>query len=137
MRAPARIDLAGGWTDTPPICFERGGAVVNVAIDVDGEAPLEVVVRRIEAPIVRIESSDLGRSTEFSQAQSLFRAGDPRDASDWALLPRTAIAVSGILGDAEPRELGDALDPLGGGFELRIASRLPKGSGLGTSSILG
>ncbi|MGA1400260.1 MAG: bifunctional fucokinase/L-fucose-1-P-guanylyltransferase, partial [Phycisphaerales bacterium] len=37
----------------------------------------------------------------------------------------------------EPRELGEALDPLGGGIELRIASRLPKGSGLGTSSILG
>lgn len=23
--AAARIDLAGGWTDTPPLCFEAGG----------------------------------------------------------------------------------------------------------------
>ncbi len=25
--APVRIDLAGGWSDTPPICYEIGGAV--------------------------------------------------------------------------------------------------------------
>lgn len=34
---PARIDLQGGWTDTPPICYELGGSVVNVAILVDGK----------------------------------------------------------------------------------------------------
>lgn len=33
-RSPARLDLAGGWTDTPPICYEQGGAVLNVAIKV-------------------------------------------------------------------------------------------------------
>lgn len=26
-QAPARIDLMGGWSDTPPICYEFGGAV--------------------------------------------------------------------------------------------------------------
>ena len=25
--APVRIDLAGGWSDTPPICYETEGAV--------------------------------------------------------------------------------------------------------------
>jgi hypothetical protein len=25
--AAARVDLAGGWTDTPPLCFEAGGCV--------------------------------------------------------------------------------------------------------------
>lgn len=34
--SPARIDLAGGWTDTPPICYEQGGAVLNIAIKVKG-----------------------------------------------------------------------------------------------------
>lgn len=34
---PARIDLQGGWSDTPPICYELGGSVVNVAILVDGK----------------------------------------------------------------------------------------------------
>ena len=26
-KAPARIDWAGGWSDTPPICYEQSGAV--------------------------------------------------------------------------------------------------------------
>ena len=137
LRAPARIDLAGGWTDTPPICVERGGAVVNVAIEVDGEAPLEASFRRLDEAVVRIESRDLGRSAEFADLATLLRPGDPRDASDWALLPRTAIAVSGLVRNAVDQDLRASLDRLGGGFELRIASRLPKGSGLGTSSILG
>jgi D-glycero-alpha-D-manno-heptose-7-phosphate kinase len=31
-RAPARIDLAGGWSDVPPYDDEQGGCVCNVAI---------------------------------------------------------------------------------------------------------
>jgi D-glycero-alpha-D-manno-heptose-7-phosphate kinase len=31
-RAPARVDPAGGGTDTPPYCFDHGGAVVNFSI---------------------------------------------------------------------------------------------------------
>lgn len=30
----ARIDLSGGWSDTPPICYEQGGAVVNLALKI-------------------------------------------------------------------------------------------------------
>lgn len=36
-RSPVRIDLAGGWTDTPPICYEAGGKVTGVAVSIDGE----------------------------------------------------------------------------------------------------
>jgi D-glycero-alpha-D-manno-heptose-7-phosphate kinase len=31
-RAPARLDLGGGWTDVPPYTDEQGGCVCNVAI---------------------------------------------------------------------------------------------------------
>ena len=135
VRAPARIDLAGGWTDTPPICIERGGSVVNIAVEVDGAPPLEAVAERIAQPVVRIESEDLGRVIEFSSSEELLRRGDPRDPEDWALLPRTAVAMVGVPRDCE--DLSAALREEGGGLSLRIASRLPKGSGLGTSSILG
>ena len=36
--APARIDLAGGWTDVPPYTTEVGGAVCNAAIELRAEA---------------------------------------------------------------------------------------------------
>ena len=31
-RSPVRIDIAGGWTDTPPFCLMEGGNVINLAI---------------------------------------------------------------------------------------------------------
>jgi len=40
--APARIDLSGGWSDTPPICFETQGRVVGVAVKVDGKVRTEI-----------------------------------------------------------------------------------------------
>jgi D-glycero-alpha-D-manno-heptose-7-phosphate kinase len=33
VRAPARIDLAGGWTDVPNYCNTKSGEVVNIAIN--------------------------------------------------------------------------------------------------------
>ncbi|MCX7919405.1 MAG: hypothetical protein N3A72_07320 [bacterium] len=33
VKAPVRIDFAGGWTDVPPYCEEVGGTVVNATID--------------------------------------------------------------------------------------------------------
>src|SRR5208283_4502723 len=33
VRAPVRIDFAGGWTDVPPYSDEEGGTVVNAAIN--------------------------------------------------------------------------------------------------------
>ena len=33
VRAPSRIDLAGGWTDVPIYCRKKSGEVVNIAIN--------------------------------------------------------------------------------------------------------
>lgn len=33
----ARVDIAGTWSDTPPICFEHGGAVVIMTAMIDGQ----------------------------------------------------------------------------------------------------
>ena len=33
VRAPSRIDLAGGWTDVPIYCSKKTGEVVNIAIN--------------------------------------------------------------------------------------------------------
>ncbi|KAH3773471.1 hypothetical protein DPMN_174833 [Dreissena polymorpha] len=37
VECPARIDIAGGWSDTPPITYEHGGAVVTAALLVQGK----------------------------------------------------------------------------------------------------
>jgi hypothetical protein len=38
-RSPVRLDLAGGWTDTPPYCIQHGGRVVNLAVNLNGQPP--------------------------------------------------------------------------------------------------
>lgn len=48
--------LAGGWSDTPPITYEHGGAVVDVAVLVDGCRPIGARVRRIAQPELRLVS---------------------------------------------------------------------------------
>ena len=41
VRAAARIDFGGGWTDTPPYSIERGGTVLNAALTLRGSHPID------------------------------------------------------------------------------------------------
>ena len=41
-RSPVRLDLAGGWTDTPPYCIMEGGKVVNLSVELNGQLTLQV-----------------------------------------------------------------------------------------------
>jgi galactokinase/mevalonate kinase-like predicted kinase len=131
---PVRIDLAGGWSDTPPICNEVGGSVVNVAVMLRGQLPIQVVAKLEEEPVIRITSTDAGQTREIRSMDDLAHRGDP---TRWSSLAESALVLTGIV-PADPRaSLGDWLARLGGGISLTMFSAVPKGSGLGTSSILG
>ena len=132
--SPVRIDLAGGWSDTPPICHELGGTVVNAAISLGGRQPLQAVAQLSDEPVVRITSIDLGRSVEFARTEELLSF---RNTLDWSAIPKAALVLSGLVpADASVR-LEDWLERVGGGVRLTVFAAVPKGSGLGTSSILG
>ena len=134
-RAPVRLDLAGGWTDTPPYTLRHGGRVVNLAVDLDGQPPIQVFCRRTPERHVRIHSIDLGHTETFTRFEQLQDYNDP--ASAFAL-PRAALCLMG-LGDprGEGKTLAAVLDHLGAGLEITLLCAVPKGSGLGTSSVLG
>lgn len=133
--APARIDLAGGWTDTPPICHDLGGTVVNLAVTVNRRHAIEATVRRTQTPGITITSTDLNRSEHLRDADDL---APPFNPAHWSALARAAIHLSSP-GPRAPRTI-DALTRRfwsgPGGIHITTASLLPKGSGLGTSSIL-
>ena len=61
-RSPVRIDIAGGWTDTPPFCLMEGGNVVNLAIELNGQPPLQAYVKPCIEPHIILRSIDLGAS---------------------------------------------------------------------------
>ncbi len=129
-RSPVRLDLAGGWTDTPPYTNLFGGAVTNVAVDLNGQSPIQVFVRPHTKPTIVFHSIDLGEREEVTDAASLKTYRDP--LARFAL-PRAACSFLGLADGA----LEKRLLSLGGGFEISLLAAIPKGSGLGTSSVLG
>ncbi|UCC98165.1 MAG: hypothetical protein JSW66_20255 [Phycisphaerales bacterium] len=137
-RAPARFDLGGGWTDTPPYSLERGGCVVNAAVNLNGQPPIQAYVRIIEKPVIRISSIDQGARTEITRFSELL---DYRKATSSFALAKAALALSCFRRQADMTagnsSLRRTLADFGGGIELTTLAAIPKGSGLGTSSIMG
>ncbi|MBR1836348.1 MAG: bifunctional fucokinase/L-fucose-1-P-guanylyltransferase, partial [Kiritimatiellae bacterium] len=135
-RAPARLDLAGGWSDTPPYCLEHGGRVVNLAVDLNGQPPIQAFASVCAEPCIRIHSIDLGLSETFSTYEELCRSSELGSFS----IPRAAVRLAGFdprfASGAAPTLREQLSRTMGGGLEISMLAAIPKGSGLGTSSIL-
>lgn len=136
VECPARIDLQGGWTDTPPICYELGGSVVNIAVLIDDIKPIGAKACRIKnleiqlilgktdtAPIVVV--NHINQLTDYNQPNAE------------AALLKAAIVYVGLVDMNTNIDLSQQLkEKYGGGFKIQAWSLLPQGSGLGTSSII-
>ncbi len=137
-RAPARFDTGGGWTDTPPYSLEYGGCVVNTAVDLNGQPPIQAYARLTDELVITIGSIDLGTRIKISQLDELL---DYNEATSKYGLVKAALALSGFSPDTAswPADitLADMLKSFGGGLEITTLAAIPKGSGLGTSSIMG
>ncbi|MBM3293567.1 MAG: hypothetical protein FJY82_03495 [Candidatus Aminicenantes bacterium] len=138
-RASARLDLGGGWTDTPPYSLECGGCVINAAVTLNGQPPIQVYARVTSRLDIRINSIDHGADLRIRELDELLDYKDP--ASRFGLA-KAALALSGFSPaharwPAGVRTLSAMLDRFGGGLELTTLAAIPSGSGLGTSSIMG
>ena len=135
-RSPVRIDLAGGWTDTPPYCLTEGGNVVNLAIELNGQPPLQTYVKPCKERKIILRSIDLGSAEEittYEQLADFNKVGSPFS------IPKAALVLSGFLpgfSSIDYPSLSAQLEEFGCGIELTMLSAIPAGSGLGTSSIL-
>lgn len=133
-RSPVRIDVAGGWTDTPPYCLYEGGNVLNLAILVNGQEPIQVYIKRTASAVITLHSIDLGKTEVVSgleQLQAYNKVGDPFS------IVKAALQIAGITGTiAQRANWTEGINRLGGGIEITQMSALPAGSGLGVSSIL-
>ncbi len=133
VRLPLRVNWGGGWSDTPPYCNENGGTVLNAAILLNGERPVSVRLRRIEQKKIVFESRDMDVYGEFDTIEPLQAVGDPYDPY---VLQKAALLACGVI-PASGGSLSAVLERLGGGFRMDTeVTGVPKGSGLGTSSIL-
>ncbi len=135
VQLPLRVNWGGGWSDTPPYCNENGGTVLNIAILLNGQRPVEVTLERIPDHRIIFDSRDMDVHGEFDSLEDLQRTGDPFDP--FALQKACLIACGIIPKEGADLTLDDILTRLGGGFIMHSeVTGVPKGSGLGTSSIL-
>ena len=109
-RAPARLDLAGGWTDVPPFSTEVGGVVVNIAIN---RYTYISASARKDGRVI-LHSADYGLEVEYERGSGL-----PYDG-------RLDLVKAAI------RHVG-----LTDGVEVTVRSDVPPGAGLGASAATG
>lgn len=131
---PVRVNFGGGWSDTPPYCNEHGGTVLNAAVKLNGILPVVVTVRRLDKPCIALASTDSGAYEEFTDVRRLQSCRDPFDTY---ALHKAALLACGIVPLTGETGMEELLQKLGGGLYLSTAVKgIPRGSGLGTSSIL-
>lgn len=135
-RSPVRIDLAGGWSDTPPFSLMEGGNVVNIAIELNGQPPLQVYIKPSKDYRITLRSIDLGAAEKlntYDELKQFNKVGSPFS------IPKAALALAGFLPEfcaQKYASLEEQLKDFGSGIEMTMLSAIPAGSGLGTSSIL-
>lgn len=135
-RCPVRIDLAGGWSDTPPYSLTTGGNVVNMGILLNGQPPLQVYIKPAKEYHIICRSIDLGATEVLRTYDELLaynKVGSPFS------IPKAALALAGFspqFSQTPYASLEQQLQAFGSGIEITLLSAIPAGSGLGTSSIL-
>ncbi|MBP1653557.1 MAG: ugp, partial [Bacteroidetes bacterium] len=149
-RTPVRMDLShSGWSDIffLGMDYPEGARVLNVSIDLAvrdhdespaPRPPVEVFVRVIDAPVIRLVSTDLGAVTEVTSLRQLFDF-----AAEYLGLLKGAVIASGIVPpsmEGASQSLQDLLSILvAPGLGLEIVSQvnnIPKGSRLAVSTTL-
>jgi len=108
-RAPVRISFAGGGTDLPAFFLKHGGAVVSATID----KYVYVVLTVHGGPELQILSSDYRTFYRHTPGEALLWEGDLN-------LPKAILHEFGI----------------DNGVSMFLASEVPPGTGLGSSSTL-
>ena len=128
-RSPVRIDIAGGWTDTPPYCLMEGGNVINFAIELNGQPPLQAYVKPSKEYHIVLRSIDLGAVEVVEttdQLMDFMHVGSPFS------IPKAALVLAGFGGKWKEESgkwsaLKAQLEAFGSGIELTLLSAVPAG----------
>jgi hypothetical protein len=145
---PVRMDLThSAWSDIffLGMDYPEGARVLNVSIDLavrgrdkSPRPPVEVYLRVIEEPVLRLTSVDLGATADIRNLEEVFDF-----AKDYLGLLKAAVIASGIVPpgiEGSGHELSDLLARMAGpGRGIEIVSsvnNIPKGSRLAVSTNL-
>jgi hypothetical protein len=147
-RTPVRMDLThSAWSDIffLGMDFPEGAKVLNVSVDLgvkgrhaQPEPPIEVYLRVIDEPVLRLTSVDLDATADITTLSEVFDF-----AKDYLGLLKAAVVAAGIVPpgiEGSGQNLADLLARLAGpgrGLELvSNVNNIPKGSRLAVSTNL-
>ena len=119
-RCPVRIDLAGGWTDTPPYSLKEGGNVVNIAIELNGQPPLQVYIKPAKEHTITLRSIDLGASEVVRTYEEL---ADVNHVGSPFSIPKAALVLAGFhprFSQEKYATLEQQLQAFGSGIEMTM-----------------
>lgn len=134
LKMPVRVNFCGSPSDAAPYCLEHGGTMFDGALLLNGKKPIVVTVRRLDEKKIILESRDQDCIKTFTEIDDLRNCGDPFDS--FALHKAVLVATGLIPAQKDGRTLADVCQMIGGGLKLTTSVDVPKGSGLGTSSII-
>lgn len=111
VRVPARFDFIGGWTDTPPYYFDHEAAVLNTTVR----------LKRLGSELDQASDKVITVTVQPADEWTVFENGQP-----------VATSQEHVLLNAVKDVLGLILPPI----RVSIDNNIPRGSGLGGSSLL-
>jgi len=112
VEVPARFDFIGGWTDTPPYYFENGAGVLNTTLHFhENKGKIDIAGLKKAINII----------ISFSETFKVFENGIELKEIDNNLIVSSTLKYLDI---DSPK------------ITIRIDNTIPKGSGLGGSSLL-
>lgn len=107
---------------------------MNAAISLNGVLPVQVTVKKLEEYHIEFESQDIGVHGIIETLKDIQDCHNPYDSF---ALHKAALIACGIIPLEGNGDLKEMLQNYGGGIYLSTqVVGIPKGSGLGTSSIL-
>ncbi|CAI5466956.1 unnamed protein product [Closterium sp. Yama58-4] len=125
---PVRLDIAGGWSDTPPWSLERCGTVLNMAVLLEGKRPVGATVTVVKEPGVLMED-DSGASLHIPDPATIPTHLSPQEPF---VVVKAALLVTRISTLLSPSSSSSSCV----GLHIRTWADVPRGSGLGTSSVV-
>lgn len=123
VELPVRVDFVGGWSDTPPWSLERAGCVLNMAINLEESLPIGTIIETVETIGCQM-IDDAGHELQVTNLESI---NAPFDETDPFRLVKSALLVTEIINNSSFKSQG---------LMIKTWAKVPRGSGLGTSSIL-
>ncbi len=132
VELPVRINFCGSPSDAAPYCLEHGGAMLDGALLLNGQKPIKATVKRIPSGIT-FGSEDQGNRVHYTDLNSI---RDCRNPFEPFALHKAALLATGLVPIKGDMSMEEFCKLLGGGLSIYTKADVPKGSGLGTSSLI-